>query len=76
MPAPTPIVRYARYGAVAFEFVGTIGGGAILGWAVDRWLGTAPIGITVCMLLAVAGGFVRLIQILTRFDRIDRAAEH
>jgi ATP synthase protein I len=72
---PGNIVRYGRYGAVAFEFSGTIGGGAFLGWLIDRYVGTAPWGMVVCVVLAVVGGFIRLIQILRRFDRGDRAAE-
>ena len=72
MPGPGSIVRYGRYGAVAFEFSGTIGGGAFIGWMVDRWLGSAPWGMVICSVLAVIGGFVRLITILRQFDRRDR----
>ena len=72
MPGPDSIVRYGRYGAVAFEFSGTIGGGAFVGWMVDRWLGSAPWGMVTCCVLAVIGGFVRLITILRQFDRRDR----
>jgi F0F1-type ATP synthase assembly protein I len=71
LPVPGPIVRYGRYGALAFEFSGTIAGGAVVGWLVDRWLGTAPYGVTFCTLIAVVGGFVRLIQVLKRFERFD-----
>ena len=72
MAPPGPIVRYARYGAVAFEFSGTIAAGAAFGWLVDRWLGSEPYGLVAMTLLAVVGGFVRLITILLRFDRLDR----
>jgi F0F1-type ATP synthase assembly protein I len=71
LPPPAPIVRYARYGAVAFEFSGTIGAGAIVGWLLDRWLGTEPYLLIVSTLSAVVGGFIRLIQVLRRFDRLD-----
>jgi ATP synthase protein I len=73
MASPSPIVRYGRYGAMAFEFTGTIAGGAIAGWLIDRSFGTDPYGVVACTLLAVVGGFVRLIQVLRRFDRLDRA---
>jgi len=75
VPAPAPFLRFARYGALAFELTGTIGAGAILGTLVDRWTGAPPYGVTLVTLLAVIGGFARLIQILRRFDRLDREAE-
>ena len=71
MPSQGPIVRYGRYGALAFEFTGTIGGGAVVGWLVDRWFGSAPWGIVTCTLLAVTGGFIRLITLARRFERDD-----
>jgi F0F1-type ATP synthase assembly protein I len=76
VPGGPPVVRFARYGAVAFEFSGTIGSGAVIGWGLDRWLDTAPYAVVACTLLAVVGGFTRLIQILRQFDRIDREPEH
>ena len=75
MTPPTIITRYARYGALAFEFSGTIAGGVFVGWLIDRWLGIAPYGLVVGTLAAVVGGFARLVQLLRRFDRMDRAAE-
>ena len=71
MPAPGPVLRYGRYGALAFEFTGTIAAGAVVGWLLDRWLGTGSNLSIVCTLIAVVGGFVRLIQTLRRFDRLD-----
>lgn len=65
------MVRYARIGAVAFEFSGTIAAGACIGWLLDRWLGTQPYLLVFATLAAVVGGFIRLIQILRRFDRLD-----
>ena len=75
MPPRGGIVRYGRYGAVAFEFSGSIGAGAFLGWLIDGWLGSGPWALLTCTLVAVAGGFVRLIQVLRRFDRIDLERE-
>ena len=75
MPDPSPFVRYGRYGALGFEFSGTIAAGAAVGYLLDRWLRTEPYAVTLCTLLAVVGGFVRLIQVLRRFDRLDREAE-
>jgi F0F1-type ATP synthase assembly protein I len=71
LPPPHPLVRYGRYGALAFEFTGTIGAGAFFGWLVDRWAGSAPWALVGCTVLAVAGGFVRLVQLVKRFERLD-----
>jgi F0F1-type ATP synthase assembly protein I len=75
LPPPAPIIRYARYGAVAFEFSGTIAAGAVVGWMIDRWLGSDPYGVVIMTLLAVVGGFARLIQLVRDFDRRDRGGE-
>jgi F0F1-type ATP synthase assembly protein I len=72
LPPRSGIVRYGRYGALAFEFTGTIAGGAVLGWLVDEWLGTEPVGVLVGIIVAVIGGFIRMIEVLRRFDRVDR----
>ena len=75
MRPPNPIVRYGRYGALAFEFSGGIAAGAFIGWWLDRWFGTEPYALLAATLLAVVGGFIRLIQVLRRFDRSDRERE-
>jgi F0F1-type ATP synthase assembly protein I len=68
-------VRYGRYGAAAFEFSGTIAAGSLVGWLADRWLGSEPYALVASTLVAVVGGFVRLVTMLQRFDRLDRARE-
>jgi ATP synthase protein I len=75
LPPQSPIVRYGRYGALAFEFSGTIAGGAVVGWLLDRWLGSTPWGVLTCTLLAVVGGFIRLITLVRRFERDDLRSE-
>jgi F0F1-type ATP synthase assembly protein I len=69
VPEPNLIVRYARFGAMAYELSGTILAGAFVGWLLDRWLGTQPYLTLVSTLTAVIGGFVRLVVLLRRFDR-------
>lgn len=66
------LVRWARGGALAFEFTGTITAGALCGWALDSWLGTEPWALVVLMLAGVVGGFGRLIHLVRRFERLDR----
>ena len=69
---PSRIMRWARGAALVFEFTGTITAAAICGWAVDRWFGTAPWGFLGLVLTGVVGGFIRLLQLVRRFDRLDR----
>ena len=72
MAEQNPLGRYARGIAIAFEFTGSIVGGAILGWWIDRWLGTGPYAALILTLLGTFVGFFRLIQMLRRFRSIDR----
>ena len=71
MRSVSPIVRYGRYGAVAFEFSGGIGAGALIGWWVDAKFGTQPWALLILTLAAVVGGFIRLVQVVRRFERSD-----
>ena len=49
--------------------------GAFIGWWLDRWYGTEPYALLAATLLAVVGGFIRLIQVLRGFERSDRERE-
>ena len=69
------VLRFARGGSLVFEFTGTIGGGALVGWFLDSRLGTDPWLLMGCAVLGAVGGFVRLLRMLRRFEAIDRAAE-
>ena len=66
-------MRYSRGMAMAFEFTGTIAAGAFIGWYLDSRLGWTPWGSIVATLLAAAGAFVRLLQMLRRFQQLDDA---
>jgi F0F1-type ATP synthase assembly protein I len=61
--------RYAKYGAVAFEFLGAIAAGVFLGTALDAWLGTEPWMVLAMTIVGTAIGFYRMVQILLRFQR-------
>ena len=69
------LIRYARGVAIAFEFSGSIAGGALFGWLLDRWLGTAPYGALMLTLLGTGVGFWRLLQMAQRFRRLDRRSD-
>lgn len=69
MPSQAAFFRYAKYGAVAFEFLGSIAAGVFVGHALDEWLQTAPWLVLTMMIAGTALGFYRMIQILRRFQR-------
>jgi len=69
-------MRYSRGMAVAFEFGGTIAAGAFIGWYLDDRLGWTPWASIVTTVLAAVGAFVRLVQMLRRFQRLDDGAQH
>jgi ATP synthase protein I len=60
--------RYAVLTALVYDFIGTIGAGAFVGWLVDRYAGTSPYVVMAGTLLGVVGGFVRLLAGLRRLD--------
>ncbi|HKE11682.1 MAG TPA: AtpZ/AtpI family protein [Myxococcota bacterium] len=71
MPQSSTAIRYARGMAIAFEFTGTIGAGALIGWFLDDHFGTTPWASIACTVAAVVGAFARLIQMLRRFQQLD-----
>jgi F0F1-type ATP synthase assembly protein I len=69
-PAETAFVRYAKLGALAFEFVGSIMAGVFIGYQLDAFFGTEPWLIALMTVASTAIGFYRMIQILRRFQRL------
>jgi F0F1-type ATP synthase assembly protein I len=68
-------LRYVRQFGLAFDFIGTLLGAAVLGWWLDRELGSGPWLFLACMVVAVMGGSVRLAQKLKYFERMDRGSK-
>ena len=62
-------VRYAKFGALAFEFVGTIAAGVFIGYQLDRYFATDPWLVLIMTLAGTAVGFYRMVQVLRRFER-------
>jgi ATP synthase protein I len=48
---------------VVNQLIGGPLGGAIVGWLLDRWLGTAPWLLLILMFVGFAGGFINVIRI-------------
>jgi F0F1-type ATP synthase assembly protein I len=62
------LIRYAKFGAVAFEFVGTIAAGVFVGYQLDAYLDTEPWLVAFMTIAGTAVGFYRMVQILRRFQ--------
>lgn len=67
-PEPA-FVRYAKVGAVAFEFMGTIAAGVFVGYQLDVYLATGPWLVLAMTIAGTAIGFYRMVQVLIRFER-------
>ncbi len=54
---------------MGLEFAGSIAVGALIGWLFDRWLNTAPRGLTIGTIVGLIGGgmnFVRMAVLISR----------
>lgn len=54
---------------MGLEFAGSIAGGALIGWLIDQWLGSAPKGLTIGTIVGLLGGglnFVRMAVLISR----------
>jgi F0F1-type ATP synthase assembly protein I len=59
----TPLLRRAGlYVGIAFELPGTILGGLLVGYLLDKYLGTSPWFLIAVTAIAFAGAFARLVQ--------------
>ena len=58
--------NYRLGNRVLAELLGGIGGGALIGWVIDRFAGTAPWGLLVMMFLGIIVSFRNIIRISNR----------
>src|SRR3546814_3630103 len=57
---------------VLADLIGGLAGGALIGWLLDRWLGTSPWLLLALMFLGIAAAFRNIIRISSkRPDRIS-----
>jgi ATP synthase protein I len=54
---------------LASELIGGVVVGGLIGWGLDRLLGTAPILLIVCLLLGVAGGLLNSVRAAQRMQK-------
>lgn len=63
----SPWVVAGVFGALGFEFVGFIIGGALVGAFIDDFFGTDPWGVIVMMFLGLVGVSVHIFHVATRY---------
>ena len=54
---------YAMGNQVIALLIGGLAGGALIGWLIDRWLGSTPWGLLVLMFLGTAAAFRNIIRL-------------
>jgi ATP synthase protein I len=58
----TDMSGFARGFRLSSELVAGVAVGALLGWLLDRWLGTSPWGLIVFLLLGFAAGVLNVMR--------------
>ena len=62
--ARTPADRNEQLGSRALSYlIAGLGGGALIGWVLDRWFGTLPLFLLLLMFLGTAAGFRNIIKL-------------
>jgi len=58
--------NYRMGNRVLAELIGGIGGGAFIGWVIDRFAGTSPWGLLVVMVLGIVVSFRNIIRMASQ----------
>ena len=61
--APDADRGYSQGNRVIAALIGSLIGGALIGWLIDRWFGTTPWGLIVMLFLGIAVAFRQIIRI-------------
>jgi len=62
-------VLFGELTAVAWEFLGSIIAGAMIGYFADRYFGSSPWGLIVCTLFGSCSGLYRMVVMLRQLER-------
>ncbi len=62
-------VRVGQLTTVAWEFLGSIVAGALLGHFADEYFATSPWGLIACTLLVTSTGLYRMVVTLRQLER-------
>ncbi len=74
MPAPpnSSLGSLGALSAVGIAFVLAVGFGFLIGYALDRWLGTSPLFVLVFFFLGVAAGIVNVVRTANAVTRDEK----
>ena len=61
--SPETDANYRLGNRVLAELLGGIGGGALVGWVIDRFAGTAPWGLLIVLFLGIVVAFRNIFRI-------------
>lgn len=70
-PSAAPGQMQSGYGmafVIAADLVGGLIGGAAIGWLVDRWLGSSPMGLIAFFFLGAAAGMWNVYRTVRGYD--------
>ena len=63
--------KAAVFVTVGVEVAGSVGAGAIIGYFIDQWLGTAPLILILLVLLVTVAVFWRIFRLLRWVENSD-----
>ena len=72
MSKESALTTYGRYGALGFEFAGSIVAGLLIGNYADTTFGTAPLLMVLGVVVGMAGAVYRLIIVLQRLSAREK----
>ena len=61
--APDSERGYSQGNKVLSALIGSLVGSALIGWLIDRWMGTEPWGLIVMLFLGIAVAFRQIMRI-------------
>ncbi|TXG85543.1 MAG: F0F1 ATP synthase assembly protein I [Sphingomonadales bacterium] len=74
-PKPDAGASYGQGMRIVTELLAGVVGGALVGWLLDQWFGTAPVLMLVMLALGVAGAFRSMLKNANRVAKASDATK-